>query len=43
MATAKIYFLFLTSEVKCGSEALNIADRHNAHSAAIVVNAVVEL
>ncbi len=27
VATDEMYFLFLTSEVKCGNEALNIADR----------------
>jgi len=43
VATDEMYFLFLTSEVKCGNEALNIADRQNAHSASVAVNAVVEL
>ncbi len=43
MATDKIYFLFLTAEVKCGNEALNIVDRQNAYSAAVTVNTVVEL
>jgi len=38
-----MYFPFLTSEVKCGNEALNIADRQNAHSAAVAANAIVEL
>ena len=38
-----MYFPFLTAEVKCGNEALNIADRQNAHSAAVAANAVVEL
>lgn len=38
MATGK-----LRPEVKCGNEALNIADRQNAHSASVAVNAVVEL
>ena len=43
MATDEMYFPFLTAEVKCGNEALNIADRQNAHSAAVAANAVVEL
>jgi len=43
VATDEIYFPFLTAEVKCGNEALNIADRQNAHSAAVAANAVVEL
>ncbi|KAI9701455.1 MAG: hypothetical protein M1836_001510 [Candelina mexicana] len=43
VATDEMYFPFLTAEVKCGNEALNIADRQNAHSASIAVNAVVEL
>ncbi|KAI9836144.1 MAG: hypothetical protein M1837_003453 [Sclerophora amabilis] len=43
VATDEMYFPFLTSEVKCGNEALNIADRQNAHSASVAVNAVVEL
>ena len=43
MATDKMYFPFLTCEVKCGNKALNIADRQNAHSASVAVNAVVEL
>lgn len=31
-ATLEMFFPFLTSEVKCGKQALNIADRQNAHS-----------
>ena len=42
-ATDEMYFPFLTAEVKCGNEALNIADRQNAHAAAVAANAVVEL
>lgn len=38
-----MFFPFLTLEVKCGNEALNIADRQNAHGAAVAANAVVEL
>ncbi|MCJ1411409.1 hypothetical protein MMC19_005498 [Ptychographa xylographoides] len=43
VATDEMYFPFLMSEVKCGNEALMIADRQNAHSAAVAANAVVEL
>ena len=43
MATTRMYFPFLTCEVKCGAAALEIADRQNAHSMTIAVKAVVEL
>ena len=43
MAIDEIYFPFLIAEVKCGNEALNIADRQNAYSAAVTANAIVEL
>ncbi|KAF2476207.1 uncharacterized protein BDR25DRAFT_309636 [Lindgomyces ingoldianus] len=43
MATYYIYFPFLTSEVKCGAAALDIADRQNAHSMTLAVRATVEL
>lgn len=43
VVTDEMYFPFLTAEVECGNEALNIADRQNAHSAAVAANAVVEL
>ena len=43
VATDEMFFPFLTAEVKCGNEALNIADRQNAHSAAVGANAIVEL
>ncbi len=43
VATDEMYFPFLTAEVKCGNEALNIADRQNAHSATVAANAVIEL
>ncbi|EME77474.1 uncharacterized protein MYCFIDRAFT_98289, partial [Pseudocercospora fijiensis CIRAD86] len=42
-ATSYMYFPFLTSEVKAGNAPLDVADRQNAHSAAIAVRAVVEL
>jgi hypothetical protein len=38
-----MYFPFLTCEVKCGNEALNIADRQNAHSGSIAVKQVLNL
>ncbi|KAB8360668.1 hypothetical protein FH972_024405 [Carpinus fangiana] len=43
VATDDMYFPFLTCEVKCGNQALDIADRHNAHSASIAVQAIVQL
>ena len=43
MGTWRTYFPFLTCEVKCGQQALDIADRQNAHSMTIAVRAVVEL
>ncbi len=43
MATAWMYFPYLTMEVKCGNEGLNIADRQNAHSSGVAVRQVVDL
>jgi hypothetical protein len=43
LATAWMYFPYLTVEVKCGNEGLNIADRQNAHSASVAVKQVVDL
>lgn len=43
MATSYMYFPFLTCEVKCGAEALDVADRQNAHSMTLAVRAVTEL
>ena len=43
MGTWRTYFPFLTCEVKCGQQALDIADRQNAHSMTLAVRAVVEL
>ncbi|KAK5160042.1 hypothetical protein LTS14_002148 [Recurvomyces mirabilis] len=43
MASWYMCFPFLTCEVKCGAAALDVADRQNAHSAAIAARAVVEL
>ncbi|KAJ8064822.1 hypothetical protein OCU04_007130 [Sclerotinia nivalis] len=43
MATWRMYLPFLTSEVKCGTAALDIADRQNAHSMTLAVRAMVEL
>ena len=43
MATWYMHFPFLTSEVKCNSASLDVADRQNAHSMTLAVRAVVEL
>ncbi|KAL9583529.1 MAG: hypothetical protein Q9212_002646 [Teloschistes hypoglaucus] len=43
MATHQMYFPFLTAEAKCGQEGITVADRQNAHSASVAVNALVEL
>lgn len=43
MAITRIYFSFLTCEIKYGVAALQIADRQNAHSMTIAVKGVVEL
>lgn len=43
MATWRMYFPFLTCEVKCGEAALDIADRQNAHSMTLAVRSIVEL
>lgn len=43
VATFRMYFPFLTGEVKCGAATLDIADRQNAHSMTIAVRDVVEL
>lgn len=43
MGTWRMYFPFLTCEVKCGAVPLDIADRQNAHSMTCAVKAVVEL
>ena len=43
VATYRMYFPFLTCEVKCGAAALDIADRQNAHSTAIAVRSIIEL
>ena len=41
MATRYMYFPFLTSETKCGTAGLELADRQNAHSMGIAVKAIV--
>ncbi|KAK1749540.1 hypothetical protein QBC47DRAFT_395632 [Echria macrotheca] len=43
LATYYMYFPFLTCEVKCGTGALDVADRQNAHSMTLAVRAIVEL
>ncbi len=42
-ATFYMYFPFLTCETKCGTTALEIADRQNAHSMTLAVRGIVEL
>ena len=43
VATYRMYFPFLTCEIKCGAAALDVADRQNAHSMTVAVRALVEL
>ncbi|RWA05436.1 hypothetical protein EKO27_g9669 [Xylaria grammica] len=43
MATYYMYFPFLACEVKCGTAALDVADRQNAHSMTMAARAVLEL
>ncbi len=43
VATYRMYFPFLTCEVKCGAAALDVADRQNAHSMTLAVRGVVAL
>ncbi len=43
VATYRMYFPFLTCEVKCGAAALDVADRQNAHSMTIAVRSIIEL
>ncbi|SLM39511.1 hypothetical protein LPUS_10070 [Lasallia pustulata] len=43
MATWRMYFPFLTCEVKCGAGNLEVADRQNAQSMTVAVRAVLEL
>ena len=42
-ATDELYFPFLTSEIKCGNQALDTADRQNAHNMTVAVRGLVEL
>ena len=42
-ATTRMFFPFLTCEVRCGVAALDIADRQNSHSGTVAVRAIVEL
>ena len=41
--TWRMYFPFLTCEVKCGDQALQIADNQNAHSMTLAVRGILEL
>jgi hypothetical protein len=43
MGTWRMYFPFLTCEVKCGAQGLDVADRQNAHSMTLAVRGIVEL
>ena len=43
VATYRMYFPFLTGEVKCGGAALDVADRQHAHSMTLALRGVVEL
>lgn len=43
MATTRMYFPFLTCEVKCGAAALDVADRQNAQSMSVALRAFVIL
>ncbi|KAK6330646.1 hypothetical protein TWF718_002843 [Orbilia javanica] len=43
MATYFMFFPFLSCEVKCSGQPLEIADRQNAHSMGVATRAVVEL
>ena len=43
MATTRMFFPFLTCEVKCGAAALDVADRQNAHSMTVAMKGIVEL
>ena len=37
MGTTRMFFPFLTCEMKCGAVALDVADRQNAHSMTVAV------
>lgn len=41
IAPMRMYFPFLTCEVKCGATALNVANRQTAHSMTVAVKGVV--
>lgn len=43
MATTRMYFPFLTCEVKCGAATLDIADRQNAQNMSVALRALVVL
>ena len=42
-AREDMYFPYLTAEIKCGNQALELADRQNMHSMCIALRAVVAL
>ncbi len=43
MAKARMYFPFFPFKVKCGAEALEIADRQKAHGMIVALKGVIEL
>ena len=43
MATAWMYFPYLTIEIKCGNKGLNITGRRNAHSSSVAIKQVVDM
>ena len=43
MTTTRMYFPFLTCEVKCGAAALDVSDRQNAQSMSVALRALVIL
>lgn len=38
-----MFFSFLTAKIKCGNEALNIANRQNAYNVVVATNIIIEL
>jgi len=43
MATTRMFFPFLTYEVKCGAVILDVADRQNAYNMTVAVKGVIKL
>jgi hypothetical protein len=42
-ARKDVYFPFLTSEMKCGKQGLDLADRPNTHSMTIALQGIIDL